>query len=120
MSRFDGSSTPPPPSPPPRPARMKPGHWILLVLGVLLAIFGGILLALGVTAVTLDAAQRDGAYITFETSDLQTSGYALRGSSLTVDEPDALGPNLPPPGEIASLKVRATFIGARAGNIRRH
>lgn len=108
MSRFDGSSTPPPPSPPPRPARMKPGHWILLVLGVLLAIFGGILLALGVTAVTLDAAQRDGAYITFETSDLQTSGYALRGSSLTVDEPGALGPDLPPPGEIASLKVRAT------------
>ncbi|GAA4108183.1 DUF4389 domain-containing protein [Enteractinococcus coprophilus] len=108
MSTFDSTPTSPPPTYPPQPARMKAGHWVLLIIGVLLALLGLVLCVIGITAMTVDAAQRDGQYITFESEKIQTTGYAVLSPSVVVI-PDELGsPTVPAPGDIANLQVRVT------------
>lgn len=108
MSTFDSPPTSTPPTYPPQPGRMKPGHWVLLVIGVLLALLGLVLGAIGITAMTVDAAQRDGQYITFESEKIQTTGYAVLSPSVIVIPDEFGGPQLPAPGEIANLQVRVT------------
>lgn len=108
MSTFDSPPTSTPSTYPPEPARMKPGHWVMLVLGVFAALVGLVLSAIGVTAMTVDAAQRDGQYLIFETEEIQTTGYALVSQSITVDITEFSGPQFSQPGEVASVQVKAT------------
>lgn len=66
MSTFDRPPASPPPTAPTQPARMKPGHWILLVFGVLLTF-------LGLIASVLTAA------MSTETADSLGTGLLLGG-----------------------------------------
>ncbi|GAB4097870.1 hypothetical protein GCM10028789_00320 [Sinomonas halotolerans] len=86
---------------------MKPGHWVLLVLGVLL-LGAGVGLTVGGSALLAgDAAQRDGRYISSEQERLRTTGYALTSPSIDVDLRDTGVPGAPDLGDLASARVRA-------------
>jgi hypothetical protein len=87
---------------------MKPGHWVLLVLGVLLTVAG---LALTISAAVIlgaSAVQGDGRYLTGPTEQYQSTGYALVGPSVDVDAGAAGMPNIPGLGDLASFQVRVT------------
>lgn len=107
------SNSPPTPSPPTYsagPPRTNPLHWVLLILGVLLTMLGLILSVLGAVALSAESTQRDGQYITFETQEVQTTGYALVTPSVTLDLDEGGDPQLPSSEELASVRVRVTSI----------
>ena len=108
MSTYNSPPTSPPSAYTSPPPRMKPGYWVLLVFGMLAAVLGLVLSAIGVTAMSIDAAQRDGRYLEFATEDIQTTGYALVSESLTVELAEPYGAQGLQPGEIASIQVMAT------------
>lgn len=108
MSTSTSSTNYPSPAPAAPAARTKPGHWVLLVFGVLLTLIGLALTAAGAFALSVDSAQRDGQYLTGETESVQTTGYAFVSPSVVIDPADTGGPQLPPPGELASVRVRVT------------
>lgn len=87
---------------------MKPGHWVLLVFGVVLTVIGLGLAAAGAFALSIESAQSDGQYLTSKTESVQTTGYALLSPSVVIDPAEVGGPQLPPPGELASVRVRVT------------
>src|SRR4051812_7265132 len=92
----------PPPSPP--PARMKPGNWVLLILGVLLTMIGIGMTIAGAIVLGANAAQHDGGYLTGGTERYQSTGYALTSPAVVID-PWSEG--MPPIGDLASVQVRA-------------
>lgn len=86
------------------PARMKPGHWVLLVLGVLLALTGSGLAAAGAALLAGNAAQGDNAYITAPRERYESTGYALLSGPVLFES----GPtSAVPAGELAGVQVRA-------------
>jgi hypothetical protein len=87
---------------------MKPGHWVLLVLGVLLTVLGMGLTTGGAVLAGADAAQREGRYLTGDTERFQSTGYALTTPSVVIDPGEAGMPGVPPVGELASVQVRVT------------
>ncbi|MGM0930118.1 MAG: DUF4389 domain-containing protein [Actinomycetota bacterium] len=104
-------TAPPAPSyaPPPGPprARMKPGNWVLLILGVLLSTLGiGMIIAASIV-LGASAAQSNGGYLTGGTKQYQSTGYALTSPSVEV-EPWSDG--MPPVGDLASVQVRAESV----------
>ncbi|WP_430297329.1 DUF4389 domain-containing protein [Sinomonas sp. B1-1] len=91
--------------------RMKPGHWILLVLGVLLAAAGAGLTLAGSALLASDAAQQDGRYLVSQQERLRTTGYALVSRSARIDFGGAAVSGIPGVsslGDLASLQVRVT------------
>ncbi|NKX53985.1 DUF4389 domain-containing protein [Arthrobacter sp. E918] len=87
---------------------MKPGHWVLLVCGVLLSL-SGLGLAIGGTwLLAADAAQQGGRYVSGPAERHQTAGYALTTPSLAVDPGQAGLPGAPRLGDLASVQVRVT------------
>lgn len=89
------------------PPRMKAGHWVLLVLGVLLTVLGLGLTIGGAVLAGADALQREGRYLTGDTERYQSTGYALTTPSVVIDPGEAGMPGIPPVGELASVQVRA-------------
>jgi hypothetical protein len=89
---------------------MKPGHWVLLVLGVLLGLLGAALTVGGAVALGAETAQRDGRYLLGDTERHQSTGHALTSPPVVVDPGTATMPSLPQMGELASLQVRATNV----------
>ncbi|WP_245326033.1 hypothetical protein [Paeniglutamicibacter terrestris] len=93
---------------PSRSARMKPGHWVLLVLGVLLAVLGLGLTVGGAVTLGANAAQRDGRYLVGDTENYRSTGYALTSPSVVLDAGSENMSALPPLGDLASIHVRVT------------
>ena len=89
------------------PPRMKAGHWVLLVLGVVLTVLGLGATVGGAVLTGADAAQREGRYLTGDTERYQSTGYALTTPSVVIDPGEAGMPGMPPVGELASVQVRA-------------
>ncbi|WP_241726067.1 DUF4389 domain-containing protein [Dietzia sp. DQ12-76] len=90
------------------PPRTRPLNWVLLVAGVLLAVFGLGMTAAGAAILVADASQRDGQYAFTDTDRLQTVGHAITTAPLTihVDEGATVGPyGL---DDLISLRLRAT------------
>ncbi|WP_052308388.1 hypothetical protein [Dietzia sp. UCD-THP] len=90
------------------PPRTRPLNWVLLVAGVLLAVFGLGVTAAGAAILVADASQRDGQYAFTDTDRLQTVGHAITTVPLTihVDEGATVGPyGL---DDLISLQLRAT------------
>ena len=104
------TAQPAPTGPPPssaNPRRIKPGHWILLVLGVLL-LGAGVGLTVGGSALLVgDATQRYGRYLASGYERLRTTGYALTSPSIALDLRDPGMPGAPSFGDLASVQVRA-------------
>ncbi|MFI7582974.1 DUF4389 domain-containing protein [Kocuria sp. M1N1S27] len=90
------------------PPRMRAGHWVLLVLGVLLSLLGLGLTIGGAVLAGADAAQRDGRYLTGETERYQSTGYALTSPSVVIDPGGAGMPGVPGVEELAGVQVRVT------------
>jgi len=90
------------------PVRMKPGHWVLLVLGAVFAVLGAGLAVGGGVVLGADAAQRDGRYLTGEPERYQTAGYALVSPSVVIDPGQAGMQGVPPIADLASIQVRVT------------
>ncbi|BCT74423.1 hypothetical protein SCMU_02650 [Sinomonas cyclohexanicum] len=89
---------------------MNPGHWVLLVLGVVLAAVGGGLTAGGSVLLGGAAAQHDGGYVLSGTERLRTTGYALTSPSARIDlggTGAAGAPGMPALGDLAGVEVRA-------------
>jgi hypothetical protein len=101
---------PPPSAPPPRaaarPFRQKPGHWVLLVVGVVLAALGLGLTVGGAIALGADAAQRDGGGLTGRPTRVLTPGYAVTTPTIAIDGSDADMPATPPFADLATVTVR--------------
>ncbi|ASN41071.1 hypothetical protein CGQ24_14010 [Arthrobacter sp. 7749] len=85
---------------------MKPGHWVLLVLGVLLATLGLGLTVGGAVTLGANAAQRDGRYLVGDTENYRSTGYALTSPSVVLDPGSENMSALPPLGDLASIHVR--------------
>ncbi len=105
MTAQPAPSYAPPPGPP--PARMKPGNWVLLILGVLLSMLGMGMTIAGSIVLGASAAQSDGGYLTGGTKRYQSTGYAVTSPSVVVD-PWSEG--MPPVGDLASVQVRAEAV----------
>jgi type II secretory pathway pseudopilin PulG len=90
------------------PTRMKPGHWVLLVLGVLLSMLGLGLALSGAVLLRADAAQQDGRYLTGETERYRSTGYALVSPSVVIDTGEPGTPATVDLSDVASLRLRAT------------
>ncbi|MCG2622193.1 DUF4389 domain-containing protein [Arthrobacter sp. I2-34] len=90
--------------------RMKPGHWVLLIIGALLAPLGLGLAIAGTSLLVADAAQQDGQYLTGSVDRHETSGYALTAPSLVIDPGQAGLPGAPQVSDLASVQVRATSV----------
>ncbi|MET1153304.1 DUF4389 domain-containing protein [Arthrobacter sp.] len=104
MTAQPAPSYAPPPGPP--RARMKPGNWVLLILGVLLSTLG-IGMTIAGSIVLGAAAAQSGGYLTGGTKQYQGTGYALTSPSVVVD-PWSEG--MPPVGDLASVQVRAEAV----------
>jgi hypothetical protein len=90
---------------------MKPGHWILLVLGVLLAAAGAGLTVAGSTILAGDAAQRADGYVHSQQERLRTTGYALVSPTARIDLGRSAVTGVsgaPSLADLAGLQVRAT------------
>ncbi|WP_411733803.1 DUF4389 domain-containing protein [Paeniglutamicibacter sp.] len=92
------------------PARMKPGHWVLLVLGVLLSTLGLGLAIGGAVTLGADAAQRDGRYLVGDTERYRSTGYALTSPSVVLDPGSEGMRALPQIGDLASIHVRVANV----------
>ncbi|MDQ4491327.1 DUF4389 domain-containing protein [Sinomonas sp. ASV486] len=93
-----------------RGGAMKPGHWVLLVLGVLLAALGVGLVAGGAVLLSGDAAQRDGQYLQSQRERLRTTGYAMLSRTVAIDLGSAASqaaPGMPRLGDLASVRISA-------------
>ncbi|MGQ1838693.1 DUF4389 domain-containing protein [Kocuria turfanensis] len=103
---------------------MRAGHWVLLVLGVLLSLLGLGATIGGAVLAGADAAQGEGRYLTGETERYQSTGYALTSPSVVIDPGDAGLSGIPPVGDLASVQVRVTpvvpgqeiFVGIAEGS----
>jgi hypothetical protein len=104
------NAQPAPPNDPPRrdvsPYRQKPGHWVLLVVGVVLAALGLGLTASGAMLLGADAAQRDGRSLSGKPIRLQSPGYALTSPAVVIDAGDAGLPAAPAIEDLATVTVR--------------
>lgn len=108
MSTFSPApSTPVPGSP---PARMKPGHWVLLVIGVLLFALGVGFSLGGALALGASGLQRDGNYLTGETERTQGTGHALTSPPAYIDSGSTGMPAFPTVGDLASVQVRVSNV----------
>ncbi len=105
MTAQPAPSHAPPPGPP--RARMKPGNWVLLIVGVLLSMLGIGMTVAGSIVLGASAAQGNGGYLTGGTRQYQSTGYALTSPSVVVD-PWSQG--MPPVGDLASVQVRAEAV----------
>ena len=90
------------------PTRMKPGHWVLLVLGVLLSALGLGLAIGGAALLRADAAQQDGRYLMGETETYRSTGYALVSPSVVIDSGEPGASANVDFSDLASLQLRAT------------
>jgi hypothetical protein len=116
------------PAPSPSP-RMRPGNWVLLVLGVLLSVLGLGLAIGGTVLLRADAAQQGGRYLLGETERYRSTGFALTGPSVVIDTGEPGMPGAVDLSDLASLQVRATpvvpgeevFVGiAEASDVREY
>jgi hypothetical protein len=87
---------------------MKARHWVLLVLGTLLASMGLAATIGGAVLTGADAAQREGRYLTGDIQRYQSTGYALTSPSVVIDPGEVGMPGVPPVGDLASVQVRVT------------
>lgn len=90
--------------------RTRPAHWILLILGVLLAALGTGLTVGGAMLLGADIAQRDGGYLMRETQRAESPGNALRSGSAVIDLRDTGLSSATTLGDLASVLVRVTPI----------
>ncbi|GAA1750968.1 DUF4389 domain-containing protein [Kocuria aegyptia] len=97
-----------PPSRSGPPPRMKAGHWVLLILGVVLSLLGLGSAIGGAVLAGADAAQSEDRYLTGDTERYQTTGYALTSPSVVIDPGEAGMPGVPAVEELASVQVRVT------------
>lgn len=95
---------------PSHPARMKPKHWVLLVLGVLLSTFGLGLAIGGAVTLGADAAQRDGRYLVGDAERYRSTGYALTSPSVVLDAGSEGMPAISQHGDSASIHVRVANV----------
>src|SRR5947207_1796954 len=106
---------PRPESPPPAtPQRgWGVGRVLLLVVGILAALFGALLLAGGGFVLWLDQTQRDSdGYLTTPSERLQTATFALASTGLDVTHPG--GPDFATnPDRFGHVKVEATSLDGK-------
>lgn len=103
MASHAAAPTTPFPAP---PTHMKPGPWVLLVLGVLLSTLGLGLAIGGAVTLGADAAQRDGRYLMGDTERYRSTGYALTSPSVVLDSGSESLSGIPLIGNLASIHVR--------------
>jgi hypothetical protein len=86
---------------------------LLLVVGILAALFGALLLAAGGFALWLDQTQRDSdGYLTTPSERLQTATFALASTGLDIAHPR--GPDFATnPDRFGHVKVEATSLDGR-------
>jgi hypothetical protein len=90
------------------PTRMRPGHWVLLVLGVLLSALGLGLAVGGTALLRADAAQQDGRYLLGETERYRSTGHALVSPSVVIATGEPGMPGAAELSDLASLQLRAS------------
>jgi hypothetical protein len=87
---------------------MKPGHWVLLVVGVLLSALGLGLAIGGAALLRADGAQQDGRYLMGESGTYRSTGYALVSPPVVIDSGEPGAPANVDFSDLASLQLRAT------------
>ncbi|HRO92551.1 MULTISPECIES: DUF4389 domain-containing protein [Micrococcaceae] len=103
--------TPPTASAVPDPSpstRMRPGHWVLLVLGVLLGVLGLGLLSGGAVLLRADAAQQDGRYLLGDTERYRSTGYALVSPAVVIDAGEPVTSGTVDLSDLGSVQLRAS------------
>ncbi|MDI3329126.1 MAG: DUF4389 domain-containing protein [Micrococcus sp.] len=88
--------------------RTRPGHWVLLVLGVLLSVLGLGLAIGGAVLLRADAAQQDGRYLLGQAERYRSTGYALVSPSVVIDAGEPGAPGTADLSDLASVQLRAT------------
>lgn len=88
--------------------RTRPVNWVMLVAGVLLAVFGLGMTATGAALMVAEASQRDGRYAYTDTDRLQTVGHAITTAPLTVHVDEGATVGTFGLDDLISIQLRAT------------
>lgn len=88
--------------------RTRPVNWVMLVAGVLLAVFGLGMTATGAALMVAEASQRDGRYAYTDTERLQTVGHAITTAPLTVHVDEGATVGTFGLDDLISIQLRAT------------
>ena len=67
------------------PVRMRPGHWVLGVLGAVMTVLGVASTTAGAVLSGADYAQRNGRYLSTGPERFQSPGNAVVGEPLRID-----------------------------------
>ncbi|MCY1158249.1 MAG: hypothetical protein MOP51_1272, partial [Citricoccus sp.] len=88
--------------------RMRPGHWVLLVLGVLLGMLGLGLAVSGAVLLRADAAQQDGRYLLGDTERYRSAGYAMVSPAVVIDAGEPVPSGTADLSDLGSVQLRAS------------
>ncbi|WJZ17348.1 hypothetical protein CGUA_03780 [Corynebacterium guangdongense] len=86
----------------------RPGYWVALIIGVILAVLGLSLVAFGASALAFQNYQRDGEYASTDLSTVQSTGHAIVGPPFNVNLSGMSGPGVPAVADLASFRIEAT------------